>query len=371
MKDAEAVKKKSDAAMKLLNTSLKTQQAQLVKVSDQYDVVTEKVKNAAATLADAEKEMADAQQSYTEQFSKRPEFADEGDLVNTYLTDMQNQIDATMKFAESLAYLRKLGLDDSTYKKLLDKGTDAQPFIDALIESGQIGVDEINRLDTELDKAAASLGETAAKEMYQSGVDAARGFLEGLQAEEAALKAEMEKLAKTIVDTIKKQLGIKSPSRVFAGIGGYSIVGLMEGMQKYIPALERTSEDIGNTAIDGLRKAIDDIGAEVYGSNMDMSPVIRPVLDLTDVQNSAKQLGSVFSSKSIDIGSTYADASNIALANQARELLAEQQRESATVSQGDSVAFTQNNYSPKALSNSEIYRQTKNQLSTIKAGLPK
>lgn len=369
LKDAEAVKKKSEAAMKQLDGALKDQQDQLMKVSDQYDEVVDKLKDAQSALADAEKEMADATKSYTEQFSKLPEFPDEGDLVNTYLDNIQEQIDATMKFAESLAYLRSVGLDDKTYKKLLEKGTDAQPFIDALIESGQAGVDEINKLDKELEDVASALGSTAAKEMYQNGVDMARGLVEGLQAQEAELKAEMEKLGNAIVDAIKKQLGIKSPSRVFAEVGGYSMIGLMEGMQKYVPALERTSSDIGDTAIDGLRKAIDDIGETVY-SDMDMTPVIRPVLDLTDVENSAKQLGNVFSSKSIDVGSVYADASNIALAARARELLIEQQREDS-LGTGESVTFIQNNNSPKAISNIDLYRQTRNQLSGIKKGLPK
>ena len=367
--DAEAVKKKSEEAMKQLDGALKAQEDQLMVVSDQYDEVVEKVKDAASALADAEKEMADAAKSYTDQFSKLPEFPDDGDLVDTYLNNIQDQIDATMKFAESLAYLRNMGLDDTTYKKLLEKGTDAQPFIDALLESGQAGVDQINKLDSELEDVASALGQTAAKEMYQNGVNMARGLLEGLQAQEAALKAEMEKLGNAIVDAIKKQLGIKSPSRVFAEVGGYTMLGLMEGIQKHIPALERTAEDAGDTAVDGLRKAIDDIGETVYGE-MDMSPVIRPVLDLTDVENSAKQLGSVFSSKSIDVGSTYADASSIALEARHRELLAEQLREEGA-GQGDSVTFIQNNNSPKAISNIDLYRQTRNQLSGIKKGLPK
>lgn len=369
LKQAQDLKKNSELALAQLDGVLKDQQDQLMLVSDHYDEVVEKVKNATTALVDAEKEMADAAKSYTEQFSKLPEFPDDGDLVDTYLNNIQDQIDATMKFAESLAYLRNMGLDDTTYKKLLEKGTDAQPFIDALLESGQAGVDQINKLDSELEDVASALGQTAAKEMYQNGVDMARGLLEGLQAQEAALKAEMEKLGNAIVDAIKKQLGINSPSRVFAEVGGYTMLGLMEGIQKHIPALERTAEDAGDTAVDGLRKAIDDIGETVYGE-MDMSPVIRPVLDLTDVENSAKQLGSVFSSKSIDVGSTYADASSIALEARHRELLAEQLREEGA-GQGDSVTFIQNNNSPKAISNIDLYRQTRNQLSGIKKGLPK
>lgn len=367
--DAKKAKSKSEEALKALDGSLKDQQQQLITVSDQYDAVVSKLKDATSALADAEKEMADAQKSYTDQFSKLPDIADSGDLVGTYVSDLQTQIDATLKFAKDLAYVRSLGLDDKTYKKLLDQGVDAQPFLTALIESGQAGVDQINQLDSELGDVAAALGETAAKEMYQNGVNMAKGLVEGLQQQESALKAQMEALATSIVDTIKKLLGIKSPSRVFAEIGGYSMIGLMNGMQKQIPALEKQSEDVGNTAIEGLRNAINEIGAGVY-NDMEMNPVIRPVLDLTDVENSAKQLGNVFGQKTIDVGSVYANASDIAIAARARELLIAQQRDEA-LSSGSNVTFIQNNNSPKALSPVDLYRQTNNQLSVIKKGLPK
>lgn len=369
LSDVKAVQKKSEAALAQLDGALQKQRDELMRVSDQYDFVVDELKKATTDLTNAETALTDAQKKYTEQFSKLPDFADEGDLVNTYIDDLAKQITATKKFAEDLAYIRKLGLDDKMYEKLLEKGIEAQPFIDALIESGQAGIDEINKLHSELDDVASSLGSTVAKEMYQNGVDVARGIVLGLQSQEAELKAEMEKLANTMVDTIKKQLGIKSPSRVLAGIGGYSMIGLMEGLQKYIPALERTSEDIGDTTIDGLRKAIDEIGEGVY-ADMDITPVIRPVLDLTDVQNSARGLNDLFMSRSIDVGSIYADAAGIALAAREREYLSGRQRDEVRDA-SDSVTFIQNNNSPKAISNIELYRQTRNQLSEIKKGLPK
>ena len=45
--------------------------------------------------------------------------------------------------------------------------------------------------------------------------------------------------------------------------------------------------------------------------------------------------------------------------------------DSATNQNGPSFSFTQNNYSPKALSQIDIYRQTKNQFSAMKGVLSK
>lgn len=362
-KELNNIEERAKKAQKQLDNALKIHRTNLMKVSDEYDKVVDELKEREQDLKDAQKALLDAQVSYKEQFNKLPEFSEDGDLVNNYVESLQKQIDATKKFAKDLAQVRKLGLDDKMYAKILEQGLDAQPFLDALIESGKAGVTEINKLHKNLDSAAGSLGNTAGKELYQAGVNTAQGLVDGLKKKEKELKAQMEKLGNIIVDTVRKTLNIKSPSRVMAGIGGYTMLGLMEGLQKYIPALEQTSEDIGDTAIDGLRKAIDEIGETVYGE-MDMTPVIRPVLDLTDVENSAKTLSGVFGSRSIDVGSTYASASDIALATRAKQLLAEQN--DGTLGVGDSVTFIQNNNSPKAISTVDLYRQTRNQLSGIK-----
>jgi hypothetical protein len=51
------------------------------------------------------------------------------------------------------------------------------------------------------------------------------------------------------------------------------------------------------------------------------------------------------------------------------EQLAAQTEELAVPLGGTSVKFEQNNYSPEALTEIEIYRQTKNQLSQLKSAL--
>ena len=282
---------------------------------------------------------------------------------------MKTQIEATKEFSDDLATLRKAGLDDVTYQKLLDKGLSAQPFIDALIESGQVGIDEINKLDKQLNSAAGDLGSTASKELYQAGVDAAKGLLNGLIAQRDAIAAEMEKIAKKMVNAIKKALGIKSPSKEFAKVGGYSMNGLIEGMKKMLPSVEKNSKNIGNQALKTIRDSMSKVSSEL-SNDLDTNPTIRPVLDLSDIEKKTSGLDTLFDYKNIGVGISYDQASAMVLRNK-EALNASNNSDEQTGDVVEKVAFIQNNYSPKSLSNAEIYRQTQNQISKIKTGLPK
>lgn len=72
----------------------------------------------------------------------------------------------------------------------------------------------------------ASIGKTLADQMYGAGISAQQGLLKGLTADQAKLVKAAEAIANTLTTTIKKKLGIKSPSTVFRGIAGNVIDGL-------------------------------------------------------------------------------------------------------------------------------------------------
>jgi len=101
----------------------------------------------------------------------------------------------------------------------------------------------------------------------------------------------------------------------------------------------------------GLSEAL----ANSLAATVDFDPVIKPVLDLSDIQNSAKRLG--------DLGTvSYGYATDISAA-QMKSL--EEAAQAATTPK--EIQLVQNNYSPEALTAAEIYRQTNNQLSRAKA----
>jgi hypothetical protein len=175
----------------------------------------------------------------------------------------------------------------------------------------------------------------------------------------------MNRIADNMVAQLKNRLGIKSPSKVFEAMGSYSGEGLIRGLDGMKSAVGQSAEDVGQTAIDGMKKSISGLGA-MLEADVDMTPVIAPVLDLSSVRKDASGISALFEGKGITLGTSYsgaADATNGYMRNKAAA------DEAAVPVEGDHFEFTQINNSPKALSQAEIYRQTNNQISRAKGAL--
>lgn len=338
-----------------------TKQKQL---ADAQDANTKKLDEANKKLADAKKLRDDYMASVKEDYADLPEFNAKTNLTK-YIADFEKQIVDTQKFATAVGELRKRGLNDAMYKELIAKGPEAMPFVQQILEQGTEGVKKLNTLGISLDKVATDLGKSASTALYQAGVNSAQGLVDGLKKKQKEIADYMTWLAATISGAVKKELGIRSPSKVFEEIGKQTAQGLADGLMKSSSAVEKSAESVGTRAIEGMRKTLSGLG-EAIVAEMDTTPVISPVLDLNAVRKDASLLDSMLAVKPIDI------QDQVARARDAAEGLRENQislDEAISSGSGDTIAFTQNNYSPKALSSVEIYRQTNNQLSRAKGAL--
>ena len=95
---------------------------------------------------------------------------------------------------------------------------------------------------------------------------------------------------------------------------------------------------------------------------MEIHPVVSPVLDLASLRSSANTISGLFPSQSLAMASSIGIGSSSG-ADSSSETLSE--------GGGTQINFTQNNYSPKALSRYEIYRDTKNTVSMMKGVIAK
>lgn len=91
----------------------------------------------------------------------------------------------------------------------------------------------------------------------------------------------------------KEVLDEHSPSRVFAEIGRYIDEGLILGIENYSDKVNKASENMGKDAIDSMRDAVSDISDVVSGDFEE--PVIRPVVDLSEVEKGASSIDSMLS----------------------------------------------------------------------------
>lgn len=186
----------------------------------------------------------------------------------------------------------------------------------------------------------------------QVGYYIAQGMNDGLANQRGALMERARAVAAAMVQAANAELQIHSPSRVFKKTGYWAAKGLEVGWTETavdaVDAVTRTAEEFENE----FRNIIESIDMDEISD--DFSPVITPVLDLSEAKASADDLRSMFGAETFrgvqsatsDIGARTSD-------------------QSSQNGSGKTVIFNQYNNSPKALSETEIYRQTKSSISRI------
>lgn len=367
--DNEALLKTSLETRKTLVVSLRDEKKELLELTTQYDQIGEKIKKAQEVLAQAKQTRDSALKGYTDQYATLPDIpttdADGNpiDQLQAYMEALANQTKAVATYKQTLEQLRKLGLDDATYKKLLEEGTADQSFANQLLAGGKTAVQALNELDAQLMKVSKSLAIQAAKNLYQAGVDSAQGLLDGLTSKNEKIKRAMDDLIEDIVWAIKRKLRIRSPSKVFEEIGKYAVQGLINGFSKSSKFVTDAVTNSIDTALSAMKSSMSKI-TDIVTNELNPNPVITPILDLSQIRTQSGALAALTNVTPITAAASYGQASAISSAQ-----IAAQMEELSATSLGTSVKFEQNNYSPKALTDIEIYRQTKNQLSQIKSVL--
>jgi tape measure domain-containing protein len=355
-------RKKAYSAYTYLTKNLSDEHKKIDALAKKYDDYTGKINDAKKALEDIKKTRDDFKKSVTDQYSVLPDISADTTVAG-YETSLKTQIEKTKQFANTLQRLRDLGLNDDAYRQLLSKGVDALPFAQQLLAGGKNAVNEVNSLDSQLAKAAKALGSSASSELYDAAVKSAEGLVKGLQLQQKAIEKIMDKIADSMVKAIKKKLGIKSPSREFMAVGGYSAQGLIKGLVEMSGSVEKAAAATGQTAVEALRKSL--AFSDLVTGGVDIQPTITPVLDLSSVKKSAAQLGSILPGQSVSVDASYAKAKAIS----SDQMSTQEAVSTDTAAVSKTVSFTQNNYSPKALSSAEIYRQTNNQISKAKGAL--
>ena len=213
--------------------------------------------------------------------------------------------------------------------------------------------------------AAISLGTTIVESlrgkydsMLQAGKDLVRGFAQGITGYISQAIDAAKSLATAVLNKIKETLGINSPAKELIDVGMYADQGMATGITRFAGVVTKAVAKVGESTISSFGSVISKITDSV-NSNMNFSPTIRPVVDLSNIQSSSSQIDDILGNKSINVGVAATTAASIA--SRTAQPVDTQIVPAATTTQ-PSVSFTQINNSPKELSRIEIYRQTRNQL---------
>lgn len=200
---------------------------------------------------------------------------------------------------------------------------------------------------------------TAIKDYYSqfksAGSYLVDGFCDGISENTWKAEAKARAMAAAAAEAAEDELDEHSPSKRFYGIGNFAGVGFINALIDNVSKAGKAGREIARSSIDGLNDIISRI-ADYVDADMDVQPTIRPVLDLSAVEAGTGRLNTLFSRNQALSVST-------GMNDRVSEMEVQNGESSPT---GNTYQFTQNNYSPKALSRIDIYRQTKNQFSAMK-----
>ena len=118
------------------------------------------------------------------------------------------------------------------------------------------------------------------------------GLIGGIKDKASDLVNSAVNAAKDAVQAVKDFLGIHSPSRLFAQIGKYTDMGFVNGIKQYAGKVSDATVDMGKGAVGAMSDTLSTI-ADLVSSDIDSEPTIRPVMDLSNIQNGTNQLFSM------------------------------------------------------------------------------
>ena len=189
------------------------------------------------------------------------------------------------------------------------------------------------------------------------------GIKAGIANEADSLFSYIASIANQCINTLNITWSVHSPSRETQWSAMQFVNGLVVGIrdnQKYaIYAIEDLAGDtlatlnrVLDSDQDGAIRPVLDMSEivtqmDTFGSDSEWKPVITPVLDMSGVEPGLRNLNAIAGYRAPKVTEMNA-------------------RMDAGDNADSPVTFNQYNYSPKALTRLEIYRQTKNQLSMMK-----
>lgn len=293
-----------------------------------------------------------------------------GKVLNAFLTAIVNWTPKIVSKAVQMLMALLEGIRKNLWR-VIQKGTDVViAFIRGIANAAVRFADAAFKTITEFLNALAAVIRNRDDELGRAGGNLIAAVMEGIynvirnawDEVAAAFGTMLRRAWEEVQDTLGNILAAVTP-----GLGrqsGKAITdSVTQGVQDSSGAIVQAATVIGESAGSAYS---DGFASSAYADlGLITDPVIRPVLDLTDIQSGATAMARTLSGTTVSAGVSYGAASTISSEQQS----AQDAIQESTTPTESVIKFEQNNYSPEALSPAEVYRQTRNQLAFAKEAL--
>lgn len=156
---------------------------------------------------------------------------------------------------------------------------------------------------------------TAAKELINNVKEAAaekvdmlvdvgknliKGFIKGIKSMATSVIDSVTGVVQGSIDWAKSLLGINSPSRVFKEIGQYVGEGFVVGIDSYHDRVASSAGDLAESVIRNVKDPLSNL-TKLLDDNIDVNPTIRPVMDLSNIENGTRLLNGMLGDQRVSL----------------------------------------------------------------------
>ena len=211
--------------------------------------IREDLENALTKLDDMRAAKEDFRNSVREGFSAQANVTNAGATASVIAQSLKDQVAKVEKFAGMLQTLRSMGFSDAVVMQVASAGVEGGWQAASALVAAQSGeVASINASMASITSTANSQSKLLAGQMYDAGISAAEGLVQGLKLKEDAITRAIKGMAQNLVQALKKALDIHSPSGVTAWMGDMLGSGLVKGMKRSAKKVIRAAVTLSDDA---------------------------------------------------------------------------------------------------------------------------
>ena len=153
--------------------------------------------------------------------------------------------------------------------------------------------DKINSKCEKICKAAVKKLNEYKDDFYNAGKNLVLGFANGITDNTFMAEARAAAMAQASLAKAKKTLDEHSPSKEFYKIGKFAVLGFVNSFSDNMKLVNKSGSNLARQSMDGMGKAMNQIG-DVITNGIDPNPTIRPVVDLSNIQNGVGAINGMF-----------------------------------------------------------------------------
>lgn len=134
---------------------------------------------------------------------------------------------------------------------------------------------------------------------YEAGDNCVSGFANGISDNTFKAEAKSRAMAKAAYEAAMRELDEHSPSKKFEKVGMYVSEGFANGIEKESKLSEDATTLMARTAVNSAESILSTLNSSL-SAKLDSSPVITPVLNMSNINNAGLQLNAGLSLSFVD-----------------------------------------------------------------------